>query len=291
MIKQGTAEWHEARKNRVTASIAGAILGLSPFMTRADAMRMMVRESLGAPSEFPDPVPPPVAWGNAMEAGAIAEFEMDEGITTTEAPFIPHDEWLGCSPDRLIYDDYGLEQKCPWSIRNNNPPVFKTLEEQPHYNAQIQVCLYVTKRRGWYFNQWTPHGAQWVMVLRDEGWMLDNIPRLRQFWAEFQDELANNPDEHLTDKRITIDTPSAQKMVAEYDQLTEALERAGERRKELLAEMVAMSGDRNSLFANRKLTVTRKTGAISYAKAIKKLLPDADLEPYRGAPSEFWTLK
>ena len=291
MIKQGTPEWHEARKNRVTASIAGAILGLSPFMTRADAMRMMVRESLGAPSEFPDPVPPPVAWGNAMEAGAIAEFEMDAGLTTTEAPFIPHEEWLGCSPDRLIYEDYGLEQKCPWSIRKDPEPIFKTLAEQPHYAAQVQVCLYVTKRRMWYFNQWTPHGSKCETVLRDEGWMLDNIPRLKQFWAEFQDELVNNPEEHVTDKRITIDTPEAAKMVAEYDQLTEALERAGERRKELLAEMVDLAGDKNAVFGGRKLTLTKKAGSVSYAKALAKYAPGSDLEPFRGKEPSFWGLK
>jgi putative phage-type endonuclease len=289
MIAQGTQAWLDARKGRVTASVAGAILGISPYMTRADVMRMMVREALGASSEFISN--PAIVWGNAMEAGAIAEFEMDEDITTTEAPFIPFEDWLGCSPDRLIYEDYGLEQKCPYGIRNDNPPVFKTLEEQPHYNAQIQVCLYVTKRRGWYFNQWTPHGAQWVMVLRDEGWMLDNIPRLRQFWAEFQDELANNAEEHIAPLRITIDTPEAAKMVQEFDQLTEALERAGERRKELLAEMVKMAGEKNAVFGGRKLTLTKKAGAVSYAKAVKELAPNADLTKWTGKPSEYWGLK
>ena len=38
---QRTPEWNEKRKSRVTGSIVGAILGLSPYMTRADAMRAM----------------------------------------------------------------------------------------------------------------------------------------------------------------------------------------------------------------------------------------------------------
>jgi putative phage-type endonuclease len=289
MIEQRTAEWFEQRKGRVTASVAGAILGLSPFMTRSDTMRMMVRESLGAPSEFPDPVPPPVAWGNAMEAGAIAEFEMDAGLTTTEAPFIPHEEWLGCSPDRLIYDDYGLEQKCPWGIRKDPEPIFKTLKEQPHYFAQVQVCLYVTKRRMWYFNQWTPHGSKCETVLRDEGWMLDNIPRLKEFYCEYLHELENNSEEHLSEKRVTIDTIEAAKMVAEFEQLSEAIEVATERKKELMAEMADMAKT-NAIFAGRKLTLVQKEGSISYGKAIKELLPDASLEKWRGKPSSYWKL-
>jgi putative phage-type endonuclease len=289
MIEQRTPEWFEARKGRVTASVAGAILGMSPFMSRDGVMRAMVRDVLGAPSEFPDPVPPPVAWGNAMEDMAIAEFEFDTGITTTEAPFIPFEDWLGCSPDRLVYDDYGLEQKCPYGIRNDTPPVFKTLEEQPHYNAQIQVCLYVTKRKGWYFNQWTPHGSQWVMVLRDEGWMLDNIPRLRQFHAEFLDAL-QNPEEHLSPLRQIIDTPAAHQMIAEYDQLSDAIELATERKKEVLAEIAALAKGQDALIAGRKLTKVEREGAVSYAKALKALAPDADLSQWKGKPSSHWRL-
>jgi hypothetical protein len=38
------------------------------------------------------------------------------------------------------------------------------------------------------------------------------------------------------------------------------------------------------------LTLVKKDGAVSYSKAIKALLPDADLEPYRGKPTEYWML-
>jgi len=79
--------------------------------------------------------------------------------------------------------------------------------------------------------------------------------------------------------------------MAEYDQICEALDRAEERKKELLADMVRIAGEKNSIFAGRKLTKTEKTGAIAYAKAVKALIPDADLEPYRGKPSSYWGVK
>lgn len=288
MIEQRTPEWFEARKGRVTGSIVGAILGLSPYMTRDDALRSMVRASLGAPSEFTGN--PATEWGNAMEAGAVAEFEMETSERVDPAPFVPFEDWLGASPDGYVSDGRLLEVKCPYGLRNDPSPAFKLPKDLPHYEAQMQVQMYVTDRLSCWFYQWTPYGTSLKLVHRDEDWLSTNLPRLRQFHAEYLDAL-RDPDEHLAPRRTIIDTPDAHKMVAEWDQLVEAEERAKERRKDLLEEMVALTGERDALFAGRKLTLTRKAGAVSYAKVVKELCPNADLEPYRGKAQEFWGLK
>ena len=80
-------------------------------------------------------------------------------------------------------------------------------------------------------------------------------------------------------------------MGAEWDELTEASERAEERKKDLLAQMVQAAGNRNAVFAGRNLTLTKRQGSIAYAKAIKELMPNADLEKWRGKPTEYWGLK
>jgi putative phage-type endonuclease len=288
MIEQRSEAWFKARQKRITASRVGAILGHSPFATADDAMRSMVREALGAESEFTGNVA--TQWGTVMETGAIAEFEMDTGLTVVPTGFHPYEDFAGASPDGLIGDDCGLEIKAPYFIRNDPAPVFKTLEDLPHYRDQVQFSMVCLDRPRWWFAQWTPHGSTRVLVDRSQEWADINMPILRQFYARFLSEL-ESPEEHLSPLRITIDTPAAMKMVNEYDQLTEALERAGERRKELLAEMVEMAGEKNAVFGGRKLTLTRKAGAVSYASVVKKLCPDADLEPYRGKPTLFWGLK
>jgi len=291
MIAQGTKAWHEVRVGRVTGSVAGAILGLSPFATRADTMRSMVRAAKGAPSEFV--TNPAVEWGKFNEAGAIAEFEMETSERVTAAPFIPHAEWLGASPDGFVSDGKLLEVKCLYGIRNDPNPEFKQVSEYPHYVAQMNIEAYCADVQSVWFYRWTPYATCLKLHHRDDDWLNENLPILRQFWDEYQAIVAD-PElsaEHLNDKRVTIDTPIAHKMIDEYEQLTEALERATERRKELLAEMVAMAKDKNALFAGRKLTLTKKAGAVSYAKAIARYAPDADLEPFRGKPSEFWGLK
>ena len=80
-------------------------------------------------------------------------------------------------------------------------------------------------------------------------------------------------------------------MMAEYEQMQEAIDRATERKAELLADMVRIAGDKNAVFAGRNLTRVDRKGSISYAKAIAELLPNADLEPYRGKASFSWQVK
>ena len=55
--------------------------------------------------------------------------------------------------------------------------------------------------------------------------------------------------------------------------------------------MIEMTGGADAKIAGRSLTLVRKAGAISYAKAIKELIPNADLEKWRGKPSEYWVVK
>jgi putative phage-type endonuclease len=286
MILQRTPEWHAARIGRVTGSVAGAILGLSPYQTRADVMRAMVRAAKGAPSEFTGNVA--TEWGTANEAGAVVEFEMETSERVDPMPFVTCDDWLGASPDGMVSDGRGLEVKCPYGLRNEPNPVFKPLNDQPHYHAQMQIEMYCCGWDSLWFYQWAPHGTYLKLIHRDDDWLNANLPVLRQFHAEYLYELANNADEHLAPRRIEIDTPEAMRMVQEWDQLAEAMELAEARKKDLLAEMVALACDRDAVFAGRKLTKVAKAGSISYAKALKILAPDADLEPWRRKASSYW---
>ena len=287
-MEQRTQEWFEARKGRITASSVGAILGHAPYATRDDVMRRMVREYHGAPEEFEGNIA--TEYGTRNEAGALTEYVMETGNEVKQIGFVTREDWAGCSPDGLIGEDGGLEIKCPFGLRKDEAPAFKTLKEQPHYYDQIQFSLWVTGRKWWDFYQWSPNGTMLERVEVDELWQAFSLPHLRQFHAEYVDE-RKTPDVHLEPKRPIIDTPEARRIMAEYEQICEALDRAEERKKELLSNMAVIAMDRNVVFAGRNLTKIEKAGAIAYAKAVKALIPDADLEPYRGKPSSYWVVK
>lgn len=288
-MEQRTAEWHSARKGLITASSVGAILGNAPYATRADVMRRMVRDWVGADAEFEGNIA--TEYGVNNEAGALVEYTMETANKVEAVGFIAFEDWAGCSPDGFINADGGLEVKCPFGLRKEENPQFKTIQEQPHYYDQVQFSLWVTGRKYWHFYQWNPVATKLECVLPDQAWRDENLPKLRQFYAEYLHEREHNADEHLAPKRVIVDTPEAHRIMAEYDQICEALENAEARKKELLADMVRIAGEKNAVFAGRNLTLTKRAGAIAYAKAIKELLPNADLEKWRGKASSFWGVK
>lgn len=292
---QRSPEWHAQRIGRVTGSNVGAILSIDPNRKRSDVLRAMVREALGAEKETQGDFVEDVifGYGKINEDGALLDFQMDTGLEVEACGFFPYEDWLGASPDGLTSDGGVLEIKAPWSRRtkDEDQKEFKSLDEQPHYYAQMQIEMLCAGRDKAHFYQWSGHVQKHEVVPLDQPWLDENLPRLKQFWAEYMDELANNPDEHLLPRRITIDTPEAAKMVREYDELAEAIELATERKKDLLASMVEMAGGKNAVFGGRKLTLTQRQGAISYAKAIKELAPGANLEKWRGKASESWGLR
>ncbi len=289
-MEQRSEEWFDARKGRVTGSAVGAILGLDPNRSRGDVLRDMVRQHHGLPREFQGNIA--TQHGVIHEEEALQAYEHFKGVTVTRATFCIHpaQPWIGASPDGYVDDDTLLEIKCPFGLRNKEHPEFKSIMDQLHYYAQVQVQLYVTDRTVCHFWQWTQNGHRLEEVTYDAVWLSENLPKLKAFHEEYLVAITD-PDDHLEEKRKVVDTPRALQMIAEFDDLTHAIEVAEARKKELLTEIVKVSGGQNAVFGGRKLTKIEKQGAISYAQAIKVLAPGANLEPWRGKPSSHWVLK
>lgn len=287
-MEQRSPEWHLARKGRVTGSNVGAILGLSPFMTRGDVMRMMVRDYHGYPKEFAGN--PATEWGVANEAGALIDYSMDTGAEVRKASFVEYEDWLGASPDGYVGNDGLVEIKCPYGQRSANPPIFKTVDEQPHYYAQMQIQMLCTGSNWCDFYQWAPFGVRLDRVDRDDNFICKALIELRKFYDEFLEEV-KAPERHLEDKLPSINTKTAEQLVTEYLELAEAEDLARERKKEILEKIVSAAGGQNCYFGGRKLSKVERDGSVSYAKAIKELAPGADLSKWTGKPTSYWTLK
>lgn len=288
-MEQQSKEWFEARVGRVTGSVVGAILSVDPWRGPDDVMRTMVRDAYGAEKEFKGNIA--TEYGNEHEEKARQQYQMDYLLGVKNASFEKHEDWLGASPDGYIdEEDAVLEIKCPFSMRNKTPDNFKNLDQQPHYYAQMQVQMFVSGRSKCHFYQWCPAGARLDVVHRDEEYLADVLPKLHNFWLRYCYEVEHNADEHLQPKRKQINTPEAERLLAEYDELAEAADHAKERMAEIKDRLIQMSGERNAEVCGRKLTKIEKAGSVSYAKVVKDNLPDVDLEQYRGKPSSFWKI-
>ena len=291
-IQQRSPEWFAQRKGKITGSIAGAILGLNPYMTPNAAMRRMVRDALGLDSEFVGNVA--TEYGKNHENLAMLAYWQKTGNLVNECGFyVCHDyNWLGASPDGIIELSEGghatLEIKCPYSLRNSPLPEFKSLENQPHYYAQVQIEMLCTGITKTHFYQWNQYADSLEVVSYNQDWIDENIPKLFEFYERFMIEIKNPI--HAAPLIKELNNDKALSLLAEYDQLSTVIDESTSRKAEVLAELVAMANNQNSVIHGRKLTQISKAGAISYAKAIKDLLPDADLSKYQGKPSTYWKL-
>lgn len=280
--RQRSPEWFEARKNRLTASSVGGVLGCAPYMSRDDVMRQMVRSYHGAEREFKGNVA--TDYGTQMEGGARWQYEMEHDENTKDAFFDIYEDWLGASTDAYVGNDGLLEIKCPYSKK------IKPIADQPHYYAQIQVQLLCSNRKWCHFYTWTLTDTNLETVTIDQGWRDYNMPLLRQFYAEYLHEREHNAAEHLEPIRKEINTVEACQLIAEYDEVCEQFDRAQERKKEIMARFFEISGGKNALIDGKLFTKIEKKGSISYAAVVKKHCKGVDLEPYRGKSSEYYKL-
>jgi putative phage-type endonuclease len=294
-MEQRTPEWFAARKGCITASIVGGLLDCAPYMTKEDAFRTLVRSCHDLPSEFEGNIA--TEYGTANESTAVIAYELKTGNTVKPAGFVTWDNWtgfvawdnwIGASPDGYVGDDGLIEVKCPFGKRKDNPPEFKSIHDMPHYYAQIQVQLFVTGRGYCDFWQWSPHGSRLETVRYNGELIGEIIPTLLAIWQDAQNA---DVSDYEGPKRKVIDTPEAAKLVAEYDEISEAIENAQARKKDIVARFVSMSGGKDARLPGKNLTLVKRAGSVSYAKALNAYAPDADLEPYRGKPSESWQVK
>lgn len=189
-VEQGSAEWHEQRKGKITGSRVGGILGLNPYSSRDDVMREMVREWFGAEAEFKGNAA--TEYGTKMEPQARAFYEALKRTPVVETDSVPHEEypWISVSPDGLVGIDGSVEFKCPYYASRPY-----TLEEKAYYRAQIQLCLETLDLEWCDFLVWFDpeayigEGSHYHLEreVRDRDWFSEVLPELKAFHDEFME--------------------------------------------------------------------------------------------------------
>lgn len=163
---QGTEEWCAARRGMPTASQFHRIVTPKTLKYSAQAHAYLCeliaerisedyydqdRRAAIEASEW-------IARGQDLEAAAVSGYELLTDRETTKVGFCTTDDGrLGCSPDRIVGDDGGLELKCPAASTH----IGYVLAPESHpYHMQIQGSLYVTGRKWWDFMSFHPDFEQ-----------------------------------------------------------------------------------------------------------------------------------
>lgn len=137
-LSQGSPDWHKIRGGKVGASDAPAIMGVSPYITRAELLEEKVtgkkRESQYA-----------MRRGNRLEPTARALYELEYGVQAPPVCVLHDDyEWMMSSLDGLVTagdspaDCYIVEIKC-WRWQNHDLCLAGVVPEEVYPQIQHQL--------------------------------------------------------------------------------------------------------------------------------------------------------
>lgn len=198
---QRTAEWIEARKGRITASVAAACLRLNPNRSPQSAWREILGAKTEAEAKHDAPDAPP-HFGTVFEAEARLAYEAHTGEWVNETGFWVNEDYpfLGASPDGLIGEDGLVEVKCP---------EFCSFKVACRYRIQMLVQMVVCQRKWCDFWQWGWRAKEFylerVFPLSETGTRA-LLKRLRE-WHERHVVGAEEPPRKVTRRRRKGEVP------------------------------------------------------------------------------------
>ena len=184
--EQGTDEWLEARRGKVTASMFAAATAKGEGKTKHTYMCKLLAERLtGNLAE--NYTNSKLDWGKEKEPAAAAMYSFETGLKITRVGFVKYDDNIGCSPDRLVNDEGMIQIKCPDSHTHIGYLLKKTAPTT--YMKQIQGEMWVCGRLWSDFVSFDPRNPFKdifiVRVYRDEAF----IKKLAEGVNEFVGEL------------------------------------------------------------------------------------------------------
>jgi len=194
-VQQGTAEWHELRRGKVTASRVADILAKTKTGPSASRQNYLIELALQRTTKTIQPsyTNDAMAWGTATEPQARVAYEVKTGNFVDQVSFIDHPtiKGFGCSPDGLVNDGL-LEIKCPNSATHWE--YFKYNRPPQKYVIQMQAQMAVTGAKWCDFVSFDPRMPERSQLLivnvpRDSEFILFMEAEINQFLKEVEIEV------------------------------------------------------------------------------------------------------
>lgn len=152
-IKQGTPEWDQIRKGKITGTTLKAVMGTPK--ARQEAIYDLVAERLTKGN--PDYEENPRDRGHRLEGEAVAAFEFETGKRVERTGFCEDDsnEFIAQSPDGLIGETAAVEIKCPFG-KNHIKAWVKNEVPDEYYWQVVQYFVVNEKLELLYFVSYNP---------------------------------------------------------------------------------------------------------------------------------------
>lgn len=258
-VEQGTQDWLDLRRTKITATDVAVILGASPFK---GAGRLWLEKRGEIEPDLPTEA---MMWGNEHEGEARDALDLHLDFRRFE-PFVclADDGWRMASLDGMDNNEL-CEIKCPMYIDSKSHLLAEKGEVAEYYWMQIQHQLSVTGADRCHYWSWHPEtGGYHVVVERDETFMAEYIEPIRRFY----DSLQNSEDWQSVNEKAKLYANIRRKV----DVLSADMK--------LLEQSLKNSGFMQ--FDEVSMTQVPDSYTYDYKAAWESLgLADCELEPYK----------
>lgn len=273
-LQQDTPEWLKARNNKIGASDALIIMGVSPWSTPFK----LWQQKLGL---IPlDEMNDRMRRGKELEPYALKEFNAIMNLNCKSVVAVSDElDYVMASFDGYDLDkNIALEIKCPGpesheqALRGEIPDI---------YYPQLQQQMYVSGLESMYYFSYDGKENALLKVVKDVKFIDSLLIELNKFWNCLQ----NLESPKLTDKDFIqrndgpwIDT------VLEWKQVNQDIKTLTIKEKTLRTKIIELAGRSSTQGAGIKLSRIIQKGRVIY-ESIPELI-NVDLDKYRGEPIE-----
>lgn len=275
---QGTKEWFDYRRNKVTATDASCVMGVNPWCTEYQRWQ----EKLGL-------IPEPIVNERMIRGLQLEDKARNEFTQLTGIKMIPrvvtsvNNDWMGASLDGLsTCERYIVEIKCPGKNDHNEAQCGVIPEK---YYPQLQHQLAVTGLDMAYYYSFDGTNGILLEIQRDQKYIENMIKKEKAF----HDCLMQFKAPELSDKDYTQrDDDIWQHAAQKWNNTKNMLKLAENAEKEARDHLLSLCESKNCIGSGVKVQKITKIGSVNYSEIQE--LQNVDLEKYRKSSTEYWKI-
>ena len=279
-IEQGSPEWLEIRRNYITATDAGTIMGLNPYET---ALQLYWKKVLGTETKK----------NSAMERGIRLEPAARDCFMSLTGEFVspsfrvhvnyPDSTWMAASFDGINDSGVVVEIKCMGSI-NHALALQGVVPTQ--YKAQLQWQMDVAGVKQLYFMSYNPNDVEPCAIVKVD-YDLTFVTEMKKKCLEFYKQLHARTAPDATDRDVVIREDKTWFMMEEeLSRLMKESEAIEERKEELRNQMIDMCEGKPTKGYKLKVSPYMVKGNVDYSRI--PALEGLNLDPWRKPASVRW---
>jgi putative phage-type endonuclease len=271
-LEQGTQDWLDLRKTKITATDAATILGINPWKTKIQLYHDKLSDA------------PPMQCNGAMRRGTELEpVARDLFMLKTGLRFEPRvlvKDWAMASLDGLsLCGKYILEIKCPGEKTHAMAVAGKVPD---YYYPQIQHQMYVANVQLAFYFSFDGFDGVTVEVKRDDKFIENMLIEEKKFYDCLMSKTP--PPEDFKTRTDDLWSQCAYK----WKTLSKTIKELEKDEEEMRNQLVYLAGESNAKGCGISVSQVARKGTIDYAKIPE--LSTLNLEIYRKPSTSSWRI-